>query len=297
MLYAVNIAAAGAFIIVMLMFSPWILVGSMRFTRSMTAYRNVRLGFTGTGTHLAWHILAPLILVGGILSGVLWVVATTAQSFNITSLTSIIVMLCFIGFGTYHYFKLAIKQFSFEHTQFGQMQMKSSLDWYVYLREYLGALFAGIALLLLYAFIAASMAIFSAKAIHSILDIDISALLLIVFLAPAYFLISASIDTRMRQYTLLNIAIKDTLRFNSTLHVAQLLKAYMLNAVSLLLTFGLAYPWCKVHIHRLLCQETTVFIDQEHLSIALDKAKRHSNAAGAETMEIMDISLDVGLSV
>jgi len=105
-------------------------------------------------------------------------------------------------------------------------------------------------------------------------------------------LIMAYSMTRQRTYTYENTTLDEKITFKSTLKAKPLAFVMVTNLFAIIFTLGLALPWAKVRIARLMLENTQVSTDEGFDAYITQKVKEGS-ALGDQIGDAFDV--DVGL--
>jgi len=289
----VNPALAGGFMLIFFLALPWLIWRSLMFNMRVTSFSNVHFSFKGSlkRAYLIFLGYPALIFLFFIIIGVIasvlvpnlnsmeslfsdinpMVLAISSTVFGIVFLLG---YLFFIAFITKN-----IKEYFINNSCYGQGTFKTNLEtktFFILLLKSMGIL----AIVGALAFLAISVGI-------GFEIVGIIAYLIAVFAMMAFYI------TRERSYLYENTKLDGKISFESTLKARDLTWVMLSNVLLILVTIGLAFPWAKVRVSRLMLENTLV-----DTSLGLDeyisKQQDEQSAIGEQIGEAFDV--DVGVA-
>jgi uncharacterized membrane protein YjgN (DUF898 family) len=255
--------------------SPWIIAKSMAFRTNATAFRNIRLSFTGSVLMAVRLIYGWLLVVAILASAVYWSlglsVAGTLGLFAAAALA--------IGAG-YVFLEQSIRRYLVANTWFGDMRGKFKVtvkDFFVlYVKAFLVTLGAGIPL---------SIVLTSARESVGMVSLVLQVLIPYISLGVFY---------TYKQASIFNLCWRKTsfggLYFRSNVSFWELLKLYTLNILGILVSLGLLIPWATIRTVRYRITHTRAYIDGDFDQFEV-MAAPGVNAIGAEIADTFDMDL------
>ncbi len=250
-------------LVLFIVFTPWIVVNSLRFRTRQSAYRGLRFDFTGTvgeaaRIYLGLQLLIPLTL-GLILP------------------------------------YIAYRQVKFiaGNTVYGQTaaRYQGSLKpfWGVYLLSF-GLILVPIAVVAYgfyqsYVLRAAGVSAETAEAAAAVGTYMVAGMALFYLMIPV---ISALIQSRTANL-LYNGTAMGPVSFTSSQRARDLVWIYLSNLVMIALTAGLFLPWAKVRLARYRAERLTV-AGPEELSAFVAGQHQASTATGSEMADLLDLN-------
>ncbi|MDQ6989592.1 MAG: YjgN family protein [Mariprofundaceae bacterium] len=259
---------AGIVILVLFMLAtPYIVVRAIRFQHRMTAYRNVRFDFTaGFGEAAMAYIVWPLL-----------------SMFTLGLL--------------YPFVHQRFTQLYVSNSCYGEATFVSQASVGAFYKLYL-ILFTLI--ISFYAVILiAAMTMGIGLSDISALNIEtpgIASSIILMFIAGIsilfYFFAIAFIKARFTNLIVNNTVLDERCHFESTLSVSAILWLLSSNAVLIICTLGLAYPWTKVRLARYRAEHSQM-MSHTSLDDFIGQRVGKTNSLSEEMGEIFDI--DIGL--
>ena len=244
----VAIIAAIAFLFIM----PWLLIMSVRFNLRMTSYRNVRFGFQGGyGDAMINFMLLPFLSMFTLYLALPWVLKR-------------------------------LDQYVFGHISYGGKTFVVNTSTSSYYRAALMALLVCVGLVGLAIVIAVALQ-FNAQ------DSDLKAApwlfapLMLAYLA-LLTLTGAVYQAIIRNHLFNTTTLPELASFKSDVPVLKLFLVSLTNLLLIAVSLGLAYPFAKIRISRLLAEHTEVTVqpalDQLRDQLAAESSAFADDAAG-----------------
>ena len=241
---------------VVFLFTPFLIISAMRFRLHNTQWRGLNFRFHGRiGEAFKLYVLWPL---GGMLTlGFLMPFVLYKQQCWIVSSAA-----------------------------YGQQRFNSNLD----VSDYYSLMFKSLGVFLASVTTMSVIAGFIAPKFGQSNTL-VSQIFIMAMLMPAYMLIFAYSRARMANLFVTGIQLGEH-RFLSDMSVLDLLKLYLLNAVALVFTLGLAYPWAKVRTsqYRASCTQLITYGTLDHYN-ATDQ--NDPSAVGDEVGDYLDFDLGI----
>jgi len=296
-------ALSGMFSLLFMLALPWLIWRSLMFNMKVTSFSNVHFAFRGKlgrvyTLFLGYPILFFLMifLIGVVTSLFAPIIQTVDRS-----ILGVVVFI--LGFGSmfvYLYFFAFIKKNSTEYfmgnTHYGQGVFTTNLEtkkFFTIILKTIGVFLIPIIVIILVA------GIFG-KGINHLNSISsggmpfgVELFLIVAYFATIFGVMSYMV-TRERTYTYDNILLDNKISFESTLRARDLAWVMASNMFVMLLTLGLAFPWAKVRMARLMLENTLVDTEvgfDEYIS----QKQQEVSALGDQIGDAFDI--DVGIAL
>lgn len=306
---------AGVFFLGFFTIMPWIIWRSLMFNLRMSAFSNVPFSFTGklTGAYFIYLVLPILLFIA--LYAPIILAFIFAEEVNVSPVILTIGILLLLA--AVAYFKsLHTKKsthYLLNHYQYGQGKFTTSVETKEFIRIWLKSV--GVAILSMFVF-----AVLAAVGTALLGDESLSRLLLladsevsqdlelmqeivmgvgvtvfagvyIAFLLLGLAVLAYSI-TRQRSYIYANTQLDDQVSLNSTLRARDFLRVMGTNFILVIVTLGLAIPWAKVRMARLLLENTQVDA-QGSFDDYLAQLEEKQSALGDQIGDTFDIDVDL----
>ena len=289
---------------------PWIIWRSLKFNLNMTSYSNVRFSFDGvlSGAYINFMLLPIAFFIALYAVPIIAAIfLPNAGSSSIIVITLLAIVLLTLSFYLFALMKKRNTSYLINGYRFGQGSFSTNLEVKPFALILLKSI--GLSILLIFALMLVisivSYVTVGVAALSTMMQ-DMSqnsengvnpTLLLIIF--PLYlgfifvsFIILAYSYTRQRTYIMANSSLDEKINFASTLKAQSFAWVMSSNFIVILLTFGLAYPWAKVRMTRLVLENTLV-----DTSIGFDdyvsNKQQEQSSLGEQIGDAFDV--DVGL--
>ena len=298
---AVQVSPLGAIFFPLALFIaiPWIIWRSLKFHMIMTSFSNVRFGFKGTikGAYINYFlypflfILAIYILPIGSgvilpkLSGSGHIPTWAAILIGISALASLV-----FAIWMYAFMKKKHTEYIINGSRFGQGVFSTDVNTKKFLMIVLKTLGLSILLFALPMILLSSVVALSMTSGGSLLVLLVPVVYLL-FIIASMFVIAYSL-TRQRSYVYANTRLDSKINFASTLKAKSLSWVMISNLFLILFTFGLAFPWAKVRVARLVVENTLVDTSIGFNEYMTEKQNEESSL-GEQIGDAFDV--DVGL--
>lgn len=229
--------------LVLFILIPAIIQRSIRFNHSVTSFRNVRFSFSGTAgaayTPYFWWPLAA----------------------------------GFTGNLLYPFVHHAANDYRVNNSRYGQLTFRAQLDSGYYFLSYLkmiGVVIGAVIVVLLLGTVFATMGGLLVDSLSSatlVLPPESIAVLIALPIVLVYLsivlLAKAFIETILRHHYFSRTYLAGIANFGSSLKVITLFWILLKNAVLLVLTLGLYYPWAKVNLTQYRVEHTHVHLSDD----------------------------------
>lgn len=292
---------------------PWIIWRSLMFNMRVTSFSNVRFSFDGKlGGAYFNYLLMPIILIIALYGAPILLAVTLPGASTGTGVIVTIVAIALLVLALYVYCLIKKRNATYviNGTQYGQGRFSTNLTASEFLKIFLKTvglfLLAFIAYMVLVAIIAAitglsanllelSGSLNDPSALQTALAsggvILLVAAFYIGFIAVSLAVFSYSF-TRQRAYIYKNSKLDGKISFASSLGARSMAWVSLTNLLAVIFSLGLATPWAKVRMARLILENTQV-----DTSLGLDEyvtqKQKEQSALGEQIGDAFDV--DVGL--
>jgi len=312
-----NISPIGSLVLfgVFVIAFPWIIWRSLKFNLLMTSFSNVRFSFAGKiGNAYLNYLLLPIAFFG-VLYGVpiLSAIVLTKVDIEFTGLTRSLAVLggflvVVLAFYLFAYMKKRNTCYAVNGFRYGQGEFKTSVEVGGFAKILLKTMVIGIGVMVLLLIVISigSAVTMGTAAFTSAFDnlenpeawmdrsvIVVIALLYIAMIA-ASFLIMAYSYARQRRYIFKNSRLDHNIAFNSTLGARTTAWVMVSNFVAILLSLGLAFPWAKVRMARLVLGHTFIDSDVE-FDQYISQAQGDQSPIADQIGDAFDVDVGVGI--
>ncbi len=301
-----NVILIGALFIAI----PWIIWRSMMFNMRMTSFSNVHFGFVGKlrDSYMNFFVYPALLMIGYVVLVIGVEVLMPIIGVGLTSLISFILFLTFIVFAV-SFIKKKNTEYFINLSRYGQGIFQTNIK----TKEFMNIMVKtiGIALLtmfstaliigaLVYATVGLETLVSLQEAAKDpqMMQTQMAAIMPILGLAYlgmilASMFIMAYAMTRQRTYVYKNTTLDEDITFGSTLKAKQFAWIMITNFLAVIATLGLAMPWAKVRVARVMLENTHVYADGGFDQYMTQK-QNESSSLGEQIGDAFDV--DVGLS-
>jgi len=313
---AFPVAAAGVFAILALAV-PWIVCKSLRFNLRMTSFSTVRFGFVGTvGGAYVSYLVWPALLLLGLLSGPIVIGLLAGLEMQATLLVSVLTgVLVVAGYALAFFLYAKVKQRQTHYVingyRYGQGRFETTVRTGGFAKILIKTI--GLALMMVVAVLAlvAGLALLTgladqllglvdslddAEAVGEVLGGGATVLviaMLYIGLLFAMFLLVAYAYTRQRTYILSRSALDKAITLASTLGARRYAWVLLSNLLLVAVTLGLALPWARVRLARVLAEHTLVDTGpgfDDYMSSRQDE----QTSLGEQLGDAFDVDVGVG---
>jgi len=284
---------AGIFILLLMVIMPWLIWRSLMFNMKVTSFSNVHFSFKGTlkrsyMVYLGYPFLGYLLLIA--IAVVVSILGPSLESIdeNILIIAGIIfAVILMVG---YLYFFALVKQKAKEYTinnsYYGQGKFSTNLEVKKFMSIYAKAFGVMLLPLILLGVILPPILTSNGSA-------ELAVFIIYVGFFIIMFLVMSYVVSRERAYVYANTLLDNKIALESTLGARELAMVMITNLLMVAFTLGLAAPWAKVRMSRLMLENTLV-----DTSVGFDEyiTQQQSNvgAIGEQIGEAFDVDMDIG---
>lgn len=290
---------------------PWLIWRSMMFNMRMTSFSNVRFGFVGklSDSYMNFFVYPALLMIGYIVLAIGVEVLMPILGMGLTSMISFIVFLIFIVFAV-SFIKKKNTEYIINVSRYGQGIFQTNVKTKEFMTIMLKTVGIAILTMLITALIIGAL-VYATVGLETLISIQeaandpqmmqakMAAIMPIVGLAYlgmilASMFIMAYSMTRQRTYVYNNTTLDDEVSFASTLKVKQFAWVMITNFLAVIATLGLAMPWAKVRVARVMLENTQV-----HAAAGFDQymtqKQNESSSLGEQIGDAFDVDVGLGL--
>ncbi|NOQ78338.1 MAG: DUF898 family protein [Gammaproteobacteria bacterium] len=239
---------------------PWLMLRSLQFNARMSSYRNVRFSFQASikdaYKYLLFIPVLPFLIAAPVLGVMVLLDAFSIEIFSILlglSFAAVFFMLPYVG--------MLVTRFSFNNHYYGQGKFSAQLragEYYMaYLKTFGLAILTTLALSIVSGIVVAAIMFLSGAGDNLQGDIMSSSEDMLVYMIPGIIVfylfmiilgafLKAYLTSKIRNYSLNQIHLDDVLHLSSTIETSSLFKLYLVNALLIIFTLGLASPWVVI---------------------------------------------------
>jgi uncharacterized membrane protein YjgN (DUF898 family) len=248
-----------AFLLLLVLLSPWIVVASARFTARNSTYRNIVFGFDGRYGEAAW------VFIGGAL-----------------------IALLSLGLA-YPWYRMRRARFILSHHRFGATPFTTDIATGGFVVTYLLATLMLIGVIVASGALTAGLVVATGESERPESSLLIEAL--VVLLYASYIAIYAYIRART-QNLIANATIIGPMRLAGSLRARRLAWLYVSNIVAILASLGLATAWATIRVARYRA-ECLVARANAPLETYVAGASARSSATGSEVSDLFDVDVSL----
>jgi len=314
-----KVSPIGSLVVVLILFAgiPWLIWRSLKFSMRMTSFSNVRFSFAGAlGQSYINFLLIPILFILALYVvpiGASILIPMLIAGTKIASWATVIIPIAIIAslvfsFYLYAYIKKRNSSYIINGSRYGQGVFHTKLE----TKKFLAISFKTLLLTILVlgaTFLLIGGIVYTTIGLESIMELKnsmndpksmqenigiVMPIILSVYggLILASILIMAYSITRQRTYIFENTTLDEKIKFASTLKAKPLIWIMFTNLIAILLTIGLAFPWAKVRMARLMVENTLV--DTEHgFDAYMTQKQKEESSLGEQIGDAFDV--DVGL--
>jgi uncharacterized membrane protein YjgN (DUF898 family) len=309
----------GGLVIIVILFVaiPWLIWRSLMFSMRMTSFSNVRFGFKGTlGQSYINFFLYPLLLllaVYGLPIGAAVVMPmlkdnSDAPAWILYVLPIVAILAVVFAFYMYALIKKKNATYTINGSRYGQGIFRTKLETKVFVKILLKTI--ALSLLVFGAlFLLIGAVVYGTVGLEGVMDMknsiedpqavqeNMGAMMPIIAtvyigMILAIMVLVAYAMTRQRTYVYDNTMLDEKIKFASTLKAKSYAWVSITNFIAVILTLGLAFPWAKVRMARLMVENTLVDTEAGFYDYVTQKEKEESSL-GEQIGDAFDV--DVGL--
>ncbi len=316
-----KILPIGGFMIMGILFVaiPWLIWRSLKFSLKMTSFSNVRFGFKGTLRQayinfFVFPFLFILALYGvpmGVAVGVPMMLGEEGVAPWLQAILPLAIIIS-IGFAFYLYGFMKKKNTSYRlnGTRYGQGIFETNLEVKKFLFILLKTIGMSILVIGVFVLLIGSV-VYTTIGLEGVLEMKYNmnnpqaghtglGLMMMIYISAylgfifSSMLIMAYSITRQRSYIYQNTSLDKKISFASTLKAKSLAWVMVTNFIVILLTLGLAFPWTKVRMARLIVENTLVDTEAGFYEYITQKEKEESSL-GEQIGDAFDVDVGIGL--
>jgi len=318
-----QVSPQGSIILLLVLFIaiPWLIWRSLMFNMRVTSFSNVYFSFEGQlGKAYINYLLYPfilLLLMYGLPAAAFFMGMddiATAQAMGegavvetSAMLTTFLPIAMFVAFIVAFYFYAVIKKKNTEYvingSRYGQGIFKTNVESKKFLMINLKTMGLSFLVMLILGVVVGilggsdTIMMFSnpESMKHGRIPEGFALAMGIAYLIMifAMILIMSYTMTRQRTYTYENTFLDDKISFASTLRARDFSWVMLSNLFLILVTLGLAFPWAKVRMAKLMLENTLV--DTEHgFDVYLSEKQEAQSSLGEQIGDAFDV--DVGVA-
>jgi uncharacterized membrane protein YjgN (DUF898 family) len=240
---------------------PWLVVSSLRFNARNTSYRNVRLNFNATYWHAVWaYVVWPILAILSL--GLFVPLMRRAQDY-----------------------------FYINHHSFGGRPFRAKIPaWRIYLIFVTALLMvAGVVLALIVLGVAVDL---SKGGNPAIITDDIIVILPVIYLGLPLWLtyVGSYLQASVVNLALSNTTLDAKHRLESDLEAFPLLSIAVGNAILLVITLGLYYPWAVIKLRRYMTGQILIGLADD-IEEYTSEVIATQGAIGEEVAAVFDINI------
>jgi uncharacterized membrane protein YjgN (DUF898 family) len=316
-----QVSPIGSFVAIGVLFIafPWIIWRSMKFNMRITSFSNVRFGFVGGlgGSYFNYMFLPALILIAlYLLPLAMGLVAKSmlGSSIKLATAGTLVVTIVSWGLAVYIYGLMKKKnaKYMLNSSRYGQGKFFTDVQtapFVIILLKTIGLFILAVAIMLLVAALGALSTGLGSDLMQLVPNLDdpqameetfgnpmviaLIALLYIgfIFIAIAVFSYSYA---RQRKYIYENTKLDGVIAFASSLGARKIAWVSVTNMLLVILTLGLATPWAKVRMARVLLENTHVDTSTGFDNYISQKQDEQSSL-GEQLGDAFDVDVGIGL--
>ena len=291
------------FMLLFMLALPWLIWKSLMFNMKMTSFSNVHFSFKGAlgeayKIFLGYPaLLFLLFMLVGVGASVLVPLLQQGGASILAEIPEFIliggaIILSLVGTLGYLYFfaimKKATSKYTLSNSYYGQGKFETEIEtkkFFMILLKAAGLVFLPLGILV--------------GAVFPMLEGGMVGGAEIIFVA-AYFgfiffmmLVASYVVSRERQYIYENTLLDNKIGFESTLRARDLAWVMLSNLVLIMLTLGLAFPWAKVRMAKLMSENTWVDTSKG-FNDYITTQQEHVSSIGDQIGDAFDV--DVGVA-
>lgn len=314
-----QISPLGSLLLLLFLFIaiPWLIWRSLKFSMRMTSFSNVRFGFEGTlkesYINFFFYPFLLLLAIYGIPVAAAVAIPMMDTQAHIPSWTaSLIPLIIFLSLMFAFYLFALIKKKNASYvvngSRYGQGIFSAQLQTRKFLSILLKTIILGVVVLAIL-FLTLGAVVYGTVGLETIMEIKnnmqdpqktaeymgtIIPIVTMVYLGLilAVLFVTAYATARQREYIYENMSLDKKITFASTLKAKPLAWVMITNFLLVIITLGLAFPWAKVRMAKLMLENTLVDTEAGFYDYVTQKQKEESSL-GEQIGDAFDV--DVGL--
>lgn len=281
------------------------------FNMRMTSFSNVRFGFVGQlrDSYMNFFVYPVLLMIGYVVLAIGVEVLMPILGMGLTSIISFIVFLTFIVFAV-SFIKKKNTEYAINLSRYGQGIFQTNVQTKEFMTIMLKTVGIAVLTMLITVLIIGAL-VYATVGLETLISIKetandpqmmqakMAAIMPIIGLAYlgmilASMFIMAYYMTRQRRYVYENTTLDDAISFGSTLKAKQFAWIMITNFLAVIATLGLAMPWAKVRVARVMLENTQV-----HTNAGFDQymtqKQNESSSLGEQIGDAFDVDVGLGL--
>lgn len=290
---------------------PWLIWRSMMFNMRMTSFSNVRFDFAGQlrDSYMNFFVYPVLLMIGYVVLAIGVEVLMPILGMGLTSVISFVVFLTFIVFAV-SFIKKKNTEYIINLSRYGQGIFQTNVKTKEFMTIMLKTV--GIAILAMFATaLVIGALVYATVGLETLVSIKeaandpqmmqakMAAIMPVVGLAYlgmilASMFIMAYSMTRQRTYVYENTILDDEITFGSTLKAKKFAWIMITNFLAVIATLGLAMPWAKVRVAKVMLENTQVYADAGFDQYMTQK-QNESSSLGEQIGDAFDVDVGLGL--
>ena len=307
-----QVSPQGSLVLLLVLFIaiPWLIWRSLMFNMRVSSFSNVYFAFTGKlGKAYLNYFVYPLFLIiafygAPIAMGIVAPSLINGDSSSLMTLLSIVMFLSWIfAFYLFAVIKKRNTEYVINGSRYGQGVFETKVEAKKFLMinlKTMGLTFLVMVILLVLTKILGGADLFTMFSNPEMLERGQLPEGLALTIGVAYFLmifammlIMSYTITRQRTYIYENTLLDNNIAFASTLKARSFAWVMLSNMFLILFTLGLAFPWAKVRMARLMLENT--FVDTEHgFDEYISQKQDEQSSLGEQIGDAFDV--DVGVA-
>lgn len=292
---------------------PWLIWRSLIFSMKMTSFSNVRFSFVGTlkQSYINFLVYPIILILGYAVFAALYTVLVPIAGELLGVTVSIVLFIVFLFYVIYALSLIKKKntEYTINGSRYGQgvfhAKLKADIFMKITLKSILITLLVmGVAILfiggMIYATVGLESLIDLKNSINDPVLMQEKMQELMPILGFSYFIMILALMismtysiTRQRTYIMAHTMLDDDISFASTLRALPLTWVMISNLFLIFFTLGLAFPWAKVRMARLILENTEV-ATQTGLDAYLTQKQEEESSLGEQIGDAFDVDIDVG---
>lgn len=290
---------------------PWLIWRSMMFNMRMTSFSNVHFDFTGQlrDSYMNFFVYPVLLMIGYVVLAIGVEVLMPILGMGLTSVISFVVFLTFIVFAV-SFIKKKNTEYIINLSRYGQGIFQTNVKTKEFMTIMLKTV--GIAILAMFATaLVIGVLVYATVGLETLVSLQeaandpqmmqakMAAIMPIIGLAYlgmilASMFIMAYSMTRQRTYVYENTTLDDEITFGSTLKAKKFAWIMITNFLAVIATLGLAMPWAKVRVAKVMLENTQVYADAGFDQYMTQK-QNESSSLGEQIGDAFDVDVGLGL--
>lgn len=295
------------FFLALFVLIPWVIVRSMMFNMRMTSFSNVRFSFNKDflSAYLNFLLFPIAFFIGMIV--VIMINAELFALHPIAGVLGIVGLFTFFIF-TFAFFKKRHSQFYINNINFGEGKFTSALEIKELMKISLKTMGVGL-LLTLGLFIIIGLGVYSTISLETLQSTlsnvqtnsprsnELVGILIMLVYGGMLLVMVATMAYSFalnRAYIYKNTLLDDKISFASTLQALPFMWVVLSNFFLIIFTLGLAAPWAKVRVAKIVVTNTLVDAP-EGFDTYISQAQAQTSALGDQIGDAFDVDIGLGM--